>query len=165
MAEGFARKYGADVMTVSSAGLAPAAIVQPETVEAMSKKNIDIEEQFPKSVDEVDLASFDLILNMSGMPMQAGPNSELRVWKVEDPMMKSEEVYLQVRDQIESLVMQLIIELRQKEQKAPVARTPMKEAVAQKGQPPITSDKATDHSSRRYRFGRLRNKPDPSPKE
>ena len=48
MAEGFARKYGADVMEVGSAGLAPAAIVQPETHQVMNQKNINIDDQFPE---------------------------------------------------------------------------------------------------------------------
>src|SRR5215216_653976 len=36
MAEGFARKYGGDCLTIQSAGLSPAAIVQDETHRTMA---------------------------------------------------------------------------------------------------------------------------------
>ena len=42
MAEGFANRYGQDVMKVASAGFAPASIVQPLTRKVMEDKNINI---------------------------------------------------------------------------------------------------------------------------
>jgi protein-tyrosine-phosphatase len=122
MAEGFARKYGADVMQPASAGLAPAPIVQPLTKKVMEAKNINIDDQFPKEVEHLNLFGFDLIVNMSGNPLPTRLPTEVLEWKVEDPIGKSEELYLAVRDQIEDKVMRLILELRRSGRKAPAVR-------------------------------------------
>jgi arsenate reductase (thioredoxin) len=112
MAEGFARKYGADVMTASSAGLAPASIVQPLTKKVMEAKNINIDDQYPKELGLFDPSTFDLIVNMSGVKYPLRTAVEVRHWSIEDPIGQSEEVYTKVRDQIEYRVMHLILELR-----------------------------------------------------
>jgi protein-tyrosine-phosphatase len=112
MAEGFARRYGSDVMEVESAGFSPAAIVQPLTKKVMEAKNINIERQLPKSLDSVNVSSFDLIVNMSGTKLPARMPIEVRDWKIEDPIGRPEEFYIKVRDEIENQVMRLILELR-----------------------------------------------------
>lgn len=126
MAEGFARKYGSDVLEASSGGTAPASIVQPLTKKVMADKNIDLDGQYPKHYSVFDLDTFDLIVNMSGFKLPFRPASELREWKIVDPIRRSEEVYVAVRDQIEDLVMRLVLELRS-------GRTPGKPAVSVRG--------------------------------
>lgn len=112
MAEGFARKYGTDVMEPASAGFSPAPVVQPLTKKVMEAKNINIDDQHPKGIDSVDVSSFDLIVNMSGVKLPSRMRIEVQDWKVEDPIGKSEDVYVAVRDQLEMSVMRLILELR-----------------------------------------------------
>ena len=112
MAEGFARKYGEDVMVAASAGVAPAMGVAGDTIRAMEEKNIDVRAHFPKSVRHMNRLSFDLIVNMSGSEFQAGVAAPVVRWDVEDPIGRSFDVYREVRDRIELLVMQLILELR-----------------------------------------------------
>jgi arsenate reductase (thioredoxin) len=112
MAEGFARRYGSDVIEPFSAGFAPAAIVQPLTKKVMEAKNIKIDDQYPKSLDSVEVPKLDLIVNMSGVKLPTRLPIEVREWKVEDPIGKSEEMYIGVRDQIEMSVMRLVLELR-----------------------------------------------------
>jgi len=112
MAEGFARKYGSDVIAPASAGFAPAPIVQPLTKKVMEAKNINIDNQFPKSLDQVGVAQFDLIINMSGTKLSGHMEAEVREWNVTDPIGQSEEIYIQVRDQLEHQVMHLILEVR-----------------------------------------------------
>ncbi len=112
MAEGFARKYGADILEPFSAGFSPAAIVQPLTKKVMEAKNINIEDQYPKDLGAVNIPTLDLIVNMSGSKLPTRMRIEVRDWKIEDPLGRSEEVYISVRDQIENLVMRLILELR-----------------------------------------------------
>lgn len=112
MAEGFARKYGSDVMEPASAGLFPAPIVQPLTKKVMEEKNINLDDQFPKSLDAVEVPSFDMIVNMSGTKLPSKMPIEIREWKIEDPIGKTEDVYVAVRDQLEMAVMRLILELR-----------------------------------------------------
>jgi|GEM_PF-726965 len=112
MAEGFARRYGADVMEPLSAGFAPASIVQPLTKKVMEAKNINIDDQYPKDLGSVEVPSLDVIVNMSGSKLPMRIPIEVRNWKIEDPMGRPEESYVAVRDQIEHLVMSFILELR-----------------------------------------------------
>ena len=134
MAEGFGRAYGSDVMEPASAGLSPAEIIQPLTKKAMAEKNISIDDQFPKHLASLDFRALDLIVNMSGTKLPPNLFTEVRDWAVDDPIGCEEEVYLAVRDQIEHLVMQLILELRR--------------SAARESQPP--------RESRNPRFARLR---------
>ena len=112
MAEGFARKYGSDVLEAASAGLAPALIVQPLTKKVMIERNVNIDDQHPKDLGMLDVKTFDLLVNMSGTKLPARIPVEVRDWRVEDPIGQTEEVYLTVRDQIENAVMRLILEFR-----------------------------------------------------
>ena len=118
MAEGFARRYGSDVMESASAGLAPAAIVQPLTRKVMLEKNINIDDQFPKDINSITLTGYDLVINMSGRPLPTRLHVEVRSWTVEDPIGRDEPFYYKVRDQIENLVMQLILEFRREAKRA-----------------------------------------------
>ena len=112
MAEGFARAYGSDVFEVHSAGVAPALMVPEETKRTMMERNIDISDHFPKEFRRYPSGFFDLIINMSGMPLHGYEN--VRVWPITDPYGSNQRVYRTVRDQIEKLVMELILELRRK---------------------------------------------------
>jgi protein-tyrosine-phosphatase len=125
MAEGFARKYGSDVMEAASAGLAPASIVQPLTRKVMEAKNISLETHFPKDLEHVPLSGFDLIVNISGRKLPTRLPIEVREWTVDDPMGKSEEEFVAARDQIENLVMRLVLDLRKSKRppRPPIVRT------------------------------------------
>lgn len=112
MAEGFARKYGGDVMQPASAGLSPASIVQPLTKKVMEAKNINIDLQSPKNLNSIPVRSFDLIVNMTGAALPMRLPVPVRDWPIEDPIGCTEEVYEAVREQIEMRVMLLILELR-----------------------------------------------------
>jgi protein-tyrosine-phosphatase len=112
MAEGFARKYGPDVMEAASAGLSPAPIIQPLTRKVMEAKNINLDEHFPKDLEGVAMSGFDMIVNISGKKLPTKMPMEVRDWTVEDPMGEAEEEYVIARDQIENLVMRLILDLR-----------------------------------------------------
>ena len=121
MAEGFARKYGSDVIQAASAGFSPASIVQPLTKKVMEAKNISLEEHFPKDLEHVPMSGFDLIVNISGKKLPTKMPMEVRDWAVDDPMGKEEDQYVIARDKIEQLVMRLILDLRKSTR--PAART------------------------------------------
>lgn len=99
-------------MEVQSAGLSPAPIVQPLTFEVMQEKNIELDGHAPKDLSSITISDFDLLINMSGVKLPSRIPLPVREWKIEDPIGRSEEVYREVRDQIENLVMQLILEFR-----------------------------------------------------
>jgi len=111
MAEGFARAHGSDVIHAQSAGLAPALAIVPLTHRVMLEKNIDLGDCYPKELEHVD-GAIDLIINMSGHELPARPGAEVEVWEVRDPIGESDEVFRQVRDQIEQRVLQLIERMR-----------------------------------------------------
>ncbi|MCC6539865.1 MAG: hypothetical protein IT162_20120 [Bryobacterales bacterium] len=113
MAEGFALRYGADVMEAMSAGLAPASLVAPLTRKAMLEhKRIDLSAHWPKSIFEVT-GPFDIIVNLSGEPLPPQLRGvSVRTWAVDDPVLGDEAVQLAAAEKIEGLVQQLILELR-----------------------------------------------------
>jgi protein-tyrosine-phosphatase len=131
MAEGFARKYGSDVLYAASAGLGPAMVVAPMTVHTMKKRNIDVSAHFPKAISEAPGGPFDEIINMSGYPLTGELRKRGRIWSIDDPIGMKEEFYDQVADKIEKLVMQLIMELRTRvpvDEKAVAAETQRRRA-------------------------------------
>jgi arsenate reductase len=110
MAEGFARHRYPDLIDASSAGLMPANIVQPETIEVMAEAGVSLEGQKPKMIREVGWKSADVIVNMSGtgiLQMLPGYEGGNLIWHVEDPMGRSIRKYRRVRDQIAKLVDEL----------------------------------------------------------
>lgn len=130
MAEGFARCYGSDVLEAQSAGLAPAAIVQPMTKKVMEEKNINLDEINPREFSSIDFRSLDLIVNMSGRKIPANFATEVQDWNVEDPIGKDEAVYIASRDKIEMMVMRLILELRKKASPGRPERKPRKPPIS-----------------------------------
>jgi len=116
MAEAFARQYGSDVLIPASAGLAPAFIVAPDTVEAMLEKNLDLRDHFPKGIRQLGRSQFDLIVNMSGKSLPPDVTTPVIEWDVADPIGLSYKEHREVRDYIERLVMNLILELRRRQQ-------------------------------------------------
>lgn len=111
MAEAFARAYGADIMIPQSAGLSPATMIAPLTKQVLAERNLNIDGHFPKGLEIVSREPFDLVVNMSGHPVNL-PGSHIVTWPVRDPIGLSEAVYRGVVQQIESLVMGLILNLR-----------------------------------------------------
>jgi arsenate reductase len=112
MAEGFARTYGSDVLVAASAGLSPAYMIAPDTVRSMDEKNIDLRDQFPKSLRQLGRAQFDLFINMSGFDLPPEIDTPVRDWLVPDPIAEDYETHCKIRDEIETRVMGLILELR-----------------------------------------------------
>jgi arsenate reductase len=111
MAEAFARAYGSDVLVAQSAGLSPAAIIQPLTTQVLAERNVKVDGQFPKGLEIAGREPFDLVINMSGQPVNL-PKSRVVAWPVRDPIGESDTVYRNVAQQIEGLVMGLILSLR-----------------------------------------------------
>ena len=112
MAEGFAKTYGSDVLEIHSAGLAPATGIAPLTKYVMALRNVRIDEtHFPKGLEMVLHQPFDIIVNMSGQPVNL-PAGRMLDWPVRDPIGEQESVYRDVAAQIEDLVMRLILEVR-----------------------------------------------------
>jgi protein-tyrosine-phosphatase len=127
MAEGFANRYGSDVLIATSAGLAPTKGVAPETVETMHELGIDVSGHIPARYEPVLVPRYDLVVNMSGYRLPGDAPQELIEWDVEDPYLGPPELYRRVRADLENRVMQLILLLRRRKKlsETPAAeRTP-----------------------------------------
>lgn len=111
MAEAFARAYGSDVMDVQSAGVSPATMIAPQTKMVLAEWNLRIDDHFPKSMDIIRQQPFDLVVNMSGIPVVL-PGARIVEWVVQDPIGQKESLYRAVASQLEGLVMRLILDLR-----------------------------------------------------
>ena len=118
MAEAFARAYGVNVLEAQSAGLAPAIALAPLTHAVMLERDIDLGDFYPKElglvINRVGGAadSVDLIINMSGYELQLKNPVTVEEWDVPDPIGESEEIFREVRDEIERRVLLLIETLR-----------------------------------------------------
>lgn len=109
MAEAFGNHYGSDVMIAQSAGVAPALAVSTLTRKVMLEKNVDIGNHLPRGIDQLNLRSVDLVVNMSGYQIPGIPTIN---WTVADPFGGPIEGYRAARDQIELNVMNLILKMR-----------------------------------------------------
>jgi arsenate reductase len=110
MAEAFARAYGADVIAPASAGLHPAVAIPPLTRLVLEERNIRIDGQFPKGLEQI-AEPFDLLVNLSGERVRM-PGIEILEWPVPDPIGQKPEVYRSTAADIEARVMRLILDLR-----------------------------------------------------
>ena len=115
MAEAFARFHGSDVLIPASAGLAPAYDVAPHTLQAMAEKNLDLRDHFPKSLKQLGRSQFDVIVNMSGYPMPREVTAPVIQWDIADPVAMSYQDHCEVRDYIERLVMNFVLDLRRRQ--------------------------------------------------
>jgi len=117
MAEGFANQYGSDVLSASSAGLAPLQRIPLETVAAMGEINVDVSRHVPRRYDPFEAADCDLVINMAGYKLPGPLGKKVVEWQVKDPFQASAEAYRAVRDDLERRVMRLILELRKQSRK------------------------------------------------
>src|SRR5215470_2599372 len=61
MAEGFARQFG---LSAASAGVRAGKGVNPNAVQVMAEIEIDISNQFSKSIEQQNLAEYDAVISM-----------------------------------------------------------------------------------------------------
>lgn len=108
MAEAFGRKYGLDC---SSAGTFPSEKVNPDVVEAMKEKGIDMSGRKPATMTDEMVNRADLVVIMGCSVEEACPApmvSEMRKkmvdWGIDDPKGKTMEEIRVIRDTIEQKV-------------------------------------------------------------
>ncbi|MCX6622392.1 MAG: hypothetical protein NTY38_15245, partial [Acidobacteria bacterium] len=123
MAEAFARAYGGDVVEAYSAGIAPAARVSRVTRQVMGERSISLDSHKPKAINQYDLNSFDLIINLSDYAL---PKTQSRLVQcpVRDPMGRGEDFHREVRDRIEWIVKNLVTQFREADRREETAQRP-----------------------------------------
>lgn len=112
MAEGFARVLGKGKIVAYSAGSSPSGIVDPTAITVMKEKGIDLSAHTSKSVADLPVQSFDVIVTMGcGDACPAVPTSKRFEWNIPDPKSEPIETVRSVRDQIEAHVKDLLDKL------------------------------------------------------
>ncbi|AYO31719.1 arsenate reductase ArsC [Biomaibacter acetigenes] len=88
MAEGFARKYGKDVIEAFSAGTHPASEIDPNAVAVMKEKGIDLSEQYPKLLKDIP-SELDILITMGcNVECTFVPCKIREDWGLDDPVGK-----------------------------------------------------------------------------
>jgi multimeric flavodoxin WrbA len=110
MASAFAQYYAGDRFEVESAGSDPAERINPEMVEVMEEKGIDMAFRRPKPIEEsTSLGTPDLVLSMGcGEACPFFPGTPNEDWNLPDPAGKPLDFMRKVRDAIEIKVKDLI---------------------------------------------------------
>ncbi|UAK31729.1 arsenate reductase ArsC [Nocardia asteroides] len=112
MAAGFLAHLAGDEIEVRSAGSAPAESINPAAVEAMREIGIDISDRSPKILTFDAVEASDVVITMGcGDTCPVFPGVSYRDWVLEDPAGKGVESVRPIRDEIKTLVEELVAEL------------------------------------------------------
>jgi len=114
MAEALARHSASDVIEAASAGLSPFGKIVGPTRKTLLERGIRVDGQHSKGLREVEPNSFDLIVNMTGMPGRAlFPGAKVVDWDIADPYGEDMLLYRQICDEIEEHLDKLAASLRE----------------------------------------------------
>ncbi len=109
MAAGFLQHLAGDWVEVRSAGSAPADSINPAVVLAMKEEGIDLSAQRPKILTDEAVVASDVVITMGcGDVCPIYPGKRYLDWKLDDPAGKGIDAIRPIRDQIKSLVKELI---------------------------------------------------------
>jgi arsenate reductase (thioredoxin) len=129
MAESIARREAADIIAPSSAGLYPLGHIAEPTIETLAANNYSAEALSSKSICREAVRDADLIINLSGMPIEhlfsAGssrlrPTQRVENWEVADPYGEDPATYQRILQRLEARVLQLAGRLRAEKASAQV---------------------------------------------
>ncbi len=114
MAEALARHLAPDAIDASSAGLVPLGYICPSTRTVLEEIDIFSARQESKPLREEDVAGADLVINMTGRPLEniVRAPTPVEYWSVEDPFGCDLAFYRRTRDEIERRIKDLARRLR-----------------------------------------------------
>ena len=111
MAEGFARTLGQGRVQAHSAGSRPSGRVNARAVQFMAERGVDLAPQRSKGLEELPPLRWDYVVTMGcgdGCPFL--PTRHRLDWDLPDPKNLDDAAFRGVRDKIETLVKELIVE-------------------------------------------------------
>ncbi len=114
MAAALLEHHAGDRIIVRSAGTAPADTVNPVVVDAMRELGIDLltNGATPRKLTAAAVASSDVVITMGcGDQCPVYPGKRYLDWQLEDPAGRNLEAVRAIREQIDDLVQQLVVEL------------------------------------------------------
>ena len=125
LAESIARRHAPDIIEPRSAGLRPLGFLPELTTQTLLANNCSIERLSSKPIRLEELQNADLIVNLSGLPLEmafngrftpATPSCEMgenvEEWDIADPYGANASLYQQIFREIEERVQQLAGRLR-----------------------------------------------------
>ncbi|GGQ39907.1 MULTISPECIES: arsenate reductase ArsC [Streptomyces] len=117
MAAGFLRHLAGDRVEVRSAGSMPGDRINPSAVAAMAELGIDISDQTPKVLTPEAARASDYIITMGcGDACPYFPGKTYLDWQLEDPAGQGVEAVRPIRDEIKTLIEDLLAEIDTKQQ-------------------------------------------------
>jgi len=112
MAAGFLDKLADGRVSVRSAGSEPGEEINPQAVEAMAERGIDLSKKLPKPLTDDGVRAADVVITMGcGDACPIYPGKRYEDWDLEDPAGKDLETVRRIRDEIEARVQRLVGEL------------------------------------------------------
>mgnify|MGYP000701443563 CR=1 FL=1 len=112
MGAGFMRSLGADNVRVFSGGSEPASQLNPSAVLAMREVGIDIADYVPQKWSMEMLHEVDVVVTMGcGDTCPYIPGKRYVDWPLDDPKGKPLEDVRRIRDEIKTLVTELLAQL------------------------------------------------------
>ena len=113
MAEALARHSASDVIEAASAGLSPFGKIVEPTRKTLLERGVRVDGQHSKGLRDVEPDTFELIVNMTGMPGRAlFPGAKVVDWDIADPYGEDLFLYRQICDEIEEHLEKLVAGLR-----------------------------------------------------
>lgn len=111
MAEGFAHAVGGARVAAFSAGSRPSGVVNARAIQFMAERDIDLRSQTSKGLDGLPAVHWDYVVTMGcGDACPHLPARQRRDWDLPDPKNLSDDEFRAVRDRIEALVKELLVE-------------------------------------------------------
>ena len=112
MAAGYLQHLAGDRVQVLSAGTAPKEEVNPSAVAVMAEEGIDIATNKPMLLTDAAVQLADYVITMGcGDACPFFPGKRYLDWKLDDPAGQGVEAIRPIRNQIKSLVKELITTL------------------------------------------------------
>ena len=113
---GWLRHLAGDQIRVLSAGSSPSETVNPTAVEAMAEVGVDISSNRPQLWTEAMVRDVDVVVSMGcGDECPVYPGTRRMDWQLEDPAGQGVEMVRSVRDEIQTLVEELLEDLLDEE--------------------------------------------------
>ena len=113
---GWLRHLAGDRIRVLSAGSSPSETVNPTAVEAMAEVGVDISSNRPQLWTEAMVRDVDVVVSMGcGDECPVYPGTRRLDWQLEDPAGQGVEMVRGVRDEIRTLVGELLEDLLDEE--------------------------------------------------
>jgi len=112
MAAGLLTLHAGDRVGVRSAGSTPANEINAAAVQVMNELGVDMSQEFPKPLTDEFVGAADVVITMGcGDACPIYPGKRYEDWEVEDPAGKEVDEVRRIRDDLDTRVKQLLVDL------------------------------------------------------